>query len=185
MKKELRIQATTNKLITTIHKANFYYITPIFNLIQNCSKSGYFNNIYLLPRYQAGLALQLFSILLLGKIRLPNGIWYKATLYVISHKSMFVGFALIRSLVPSGSAQEIYMCAVKEKHRGNGFGKQLIQSILNNGENISIIEAECLPKSVHMKRLLCRLGFKSVKSRKTTNLLNIAEKFRLSFQRGI
>lgn len=163
-----------------VYKAKLSDIAPVFNLVQECCESGYLNNIYLFPPYLTGLAIQLFSVWLFGKIYLPTGTWHKATLYVIRHEGKFAGFILMRHLEPSGASQEIYVCAVEAKYRGKGFGKLLIQSALKNTENNTLVEAECLPKAVAMKRLLRHLGFESINHTKATTSKNIAEKFRVS-----
>lgn len=165
----------------TVRKAALFDIAPIFNLIQEGSEQGCFNKIYLHPIYQAGLALQLFSVWLIGKIRLPSGTWHKAVLHVVRHEGEFAGFVLMRHLVPSGESQEIYMCAIESKYRGMGLGRQLIQLVLKNLEGNCIVEAECLPQAVQMKHLLRHMGFKPIKSDKTNTLNNAAEKFRISW----
>lgn len=170
LKPKVKLPSQIARCQAAVCKAKLSDIAPAFNLIQEYSRDGSFNNIYLSPRYQAGLALQLFSVWLLGKIRLPSGIWYKANLQVIRHEGAFAGFVLMRHLVPSGGSQEIYMCAVESRHRGNGFGRQLIQSVLDNLESNSIIETECSPQSVYMIRLLNHMGFKSINCGKTAPL---------------
>lgn len=172
--------------MATLNKAKLSDIAPVFNLVQACCESGYLNNIYLAPPYQTGLAIQLFSVWLFGKIRLPTETWHKATLQVIRHEGQFAGFILMRYLEPSGASREIYMCALEAQYRGKGLGKLLIQSALNNLENNTIVEADCLPKAMEMKRLLRHMGFESINRTKATTSKNTAEKFRIScaFKQG-
>lgn len=150
-------------------------IAPVFNLIQDGSKCGFFNNIYLQPRYQAGLAIQLFSVFLFGTIRLPSEMRYKATLRVIRNENAFVGFALTRYLSPRGESREIYMLAISPEYRGNGFGRRLIQSLIYDVECNGTIEAECLPGALPMKRLLQKMGFEFTKPAALNSRKNVAK----------
>lgn len=143
-----------------INRVKLSEIAPVFNLIQKNSACCLFNPIYLIPYYQAGLAIQLFSIFLFNKIRLANGHWHKANLNVIHKDKLFVGFIL--TLIKPKKVVEIYMCAVESQYRKQGFGKNLIQSLLNHLNNEYIVEAECLPKAFIMKKMLVKLGFKLV-----------------------
>jgi N-acetylglutamate synthase-like GNAT family acetyltransferase len=163
-----------------LYKAKLSDITPIFNLIQECSESGHLNDIYLTPPHQTGVALQLFSVWLFKRIRLPSGTKYKATLHVIRHEGVFAGFILMRYPEPSGASQEIYMCAIKTKYRGKGFGRRMIQSVLNNLKSDAIVEAECSSKAVGMKRLLRSMGFESINPVKATLSNKTPERFRIS-----
>jgi len=159
-----------------VTKAKHHDIVSIFNLIQEGCAHGCFNNLYLLPAYQMQLMLLLLSSWLFEKIRLSSGSWHKASLYVIHHEGLFAGFLLMRYQVPSGESQEICLCAVEEKYRNKGFARRLIQSVLVNLKSNTIVEAECMHASVHMKRLLRQMGFKSI----STPLNSVTEKFRIS-----
>lgn len=158
-----------------VTKAKHYDIVPIFNLIQEGCTRGYFNSLYSLPRYQLRVMLLLLSSWLFGQMRLPSGTWHKASLYVIHHEGLFAGFLLMRYQVPSGESQEIYLCAIEEKYRNKGFARRLIQSVLSDLKDKTIIEAECMHASVHMKHLLRLMGFKSI----STPLNSVTEKFRI------
>ncbi|MCX7167652.1 MAG: GNAT family N-acetyltransferase [Rhodocyclales bacterium] len=174
-------ESTTSQQQVTVGNARLLDIAPVFNLIQEGSAHGSFNNLYLLPRYQAGLGIQLFCVLLLGKLRLPSGSWRRADLHVIHHDGRFVGFALLRHLSAGGKDQEIFMCAVDPQYRGQGFGRHLLQTVLAKMEDESTVEAECLPRAVQMKRLLRGMGFVPTRPVKASNPNNISEKFLLTF----
>lgn len=143
----------------TLRKAGLSDISSAFNLLQDVSADGYINEIYIQPRYQAGLALQLFSVCLMGRIRLPDGLWSHAALTIARRDGGFAGLILTRHLDAGGARREIYICAVAERFRSQGLGRQLVSSqlaLLGEGD---ALEAQCLPKAQHMKRLLRSLGF--------------------------
>ncbi|MES2259252.1 MAG: GNAT family N-acetyltransferase [Pseudomonadota bacterium] len=145
--------------VVTVRKAALGDIAPVFNLIQQCSAAGLFNAIYLEPRFQAGLGLQLFTVVLFGKIRLPGGNWSRAGLHVVCSDGVFAGFALMRDLHPSGRRREIYLAAVQADMRRQGLGRSLILSILEQLEAGISIDAECQPCAGPMKHLLRSIGF--------------------------
>ena len=155
----------------------FSHIAPVFNLIQAGSVSGCFSNLYLDPRFQAGLALQLFSVRLFSKIRLPSGVWHRARVHVLLHDGAFAGFLLMRHVVSSGANQEIYMCAISVQFRGNGFGKWLLRSVLAHLPANVTVDAGCLSSAVSMQKLLRRIGFKSAGFIESFDRQNRVKKF--------
>lgn len=171
-------QSLIRPRIATSTKARLSDIAPIFNLIQEVSALGCFSNLYLKPRYQTGLALQLFSVWLFGKIRLPSGCWFKANLHSFYEQGELAGFLLLRQLSMDGTSYEIYMCAVAANARGKNLGKRLIESAIASLPDNSIVEAECLPQALQMKRLLRRLGFESANVLEMRHNKNSVEKFR-------
>lgn len=175
---KLPTHSLTSQKLATPTTAKLADIAPIFNLIQEVSSLGSFSNLYLKPRYQTGLALQLFAVWLFGKIRLPSGHWFNADLHTVYEEGKLVGFLLLRQISPDSSNHEIYMCAVIDSARGNGMGKRLIESAISNLPDNCIIEAECLPQSMQMKRLLRRLGFESVNVLEMRRQKTCVEKFR-------
>lgn len=137
-------------------------IAPIFNLAQAGAMEGCFSNLYLRPRYQAGLAIQLFSIRLFGKLRLPDRTWSPARIDVLRCDGAFAGFVLTRSHCSDERRQEIAMCALKPQLRGSGKGRRMLRHVLDRMPAGSEIDAHCLPNAKAMRRLLGKLGFRSV-----------------------
>lgn len=160
-------------LSTNINQANLADIAPVFNLIQEYSYHDYFNNLYLQPRYQAGLGIQLFSILFFGYIRLPDSTWHQTNMLVAKNNNELLGFIIIRKLPGPCDRHEIYMCAINDLYRRQGLGKRLIKAAIANLPKDSILEAECLPKARQMKQLLLNFGFELVGDNKK----NGTEKF--------
>ncbi len=134
-------------------------LAPIFNLIQACSADGSFNRIYLRPRFQAGLGLQLFGLVLFGRIRLPDGRWSRAHLHVAERAGSFAGFIIVRDLLPGGRHCEIYLLAVPAQARRQGTGQRLLQCALAQRDSGTEVDAQCLPRARQMKQLLHRAGF--------------------------
>jgi GNAT superfamily N-acetyltransferase len=151
---------------------------PMFNLIQECCASCYFNPIYLRPRYQAGLALQLLGILFFGRLRLPGGAWHSAQIRVaFSDNNQFSGLIIMRDCSNVEPNVEIYMCAVPRPFRGGGIGGLLIRFVIDNVAPGTIVIAECLPSASTMKQLLRRCGFQSVHRRMEKQESNYCEGF--------
>ena len=134
-------------------------IAPIFNLIQAGSLNGNFSNLYAQPRYMAGLGIQLFSLWMGGKIRLPDGIWYRASMQVLRVGRNFAGFVILRHEVEQPDVVEIYMCGIANEFRGKGLGEWMIRAALSEVPSNCKLIAECLPNSVQMQALLMKLGF--------------------------
>lgn len=134
-------------------------IAPIFSLIQLGSHHGHFSNLYTRPRYMAGLGMQLFSLWKNGQIRLPDGIWHRAEMKVLSIAGEFAGFIILRSESSQPDAIEIYMCGVQNEFMGNGLGEWMLRTALGKLPYGCSVVADCLPNSVQMKSLLKKLGF--------------------------
>lgn len=148
-----------------IRDARMLDIAPIFNMIQHGAQQGFFNRRYLQPRYQAGLAMQLFSVRLFGKIRLPDRVWYPARLLTLGDVGGPAGFALVVRDWPAAQVDEIYMCAVAPAFRNKGYGRRLVQSLLDDLPKGHFLQAACLPHAVAMKSLLRSMGFKAAEHR--------------------
>jgi ribosomal protein S18 acetylase RimI-like enzyme len=144
-----------------IRRAGIRDIAPVFNLITSASQQGNFSSRYLEPAYRAGLAKQLFSVLFLGRIRLPDGRRYRAKLRVIRDQGSCAGFLLMRQAAPT--EHEIYMCAVDPHYRKQGLASALVQEVISCAPAGTTITAECLPASAPMKNLLLASGFHKIR----------------------
>lgn len=128
-----------------------------FRLVLEGSRHGHFSNLYLKPRYRAGLGLQLFG-LLRGRLRMPGGQSFRAHARVLRLDGAFAGLVVLREV---GTAEwEIYVCAIDAAARGRGLGEKLVgQALARHCSPGDVVYADCLPASDKMKRMLLRMGF--------------------------
>lgn len=133
-------------------------VAPIFNLILLGSEQGHFCNLYPRPRYMAGLAIQLFT-LLAGWLRLPEDGWFRCTVHVLEHRGHFAGFAILRHGAYGPKGSELYMFAVAPEFQRHGLGSTALRTIQAQLPIGHRLFAHCLPKSRGMLALLLKLGF--------------------------
>ena len=101
--------------------------------------------------------MQLFT-LLMGRIRLPNRVWYRANASVLRVNGQFAGFVIMRHTTQPTS--EIYMCALLREFRGKGLGELMIVDAINASvPDGQAVIADCLPASRAMMALLEKIGF--------------------------
>lgn len=128
-----------------------------FRLVLEGSRHGHFSNLYLRPRYRAGLGLQLFG-LLRGRLRMPGGQNFCAHARVLRLDGVFAGIVVLREVAPA--VWEIYLCAIDAAARGRGLGGKLVgQALARHCTPGDVVYADCLPASDRMKRMLLRMGF--------------------------
>lgn len=142
-----------------IDRARLSDIAPIFNLIQEGSRIGSFSNLDLDSRYQAGLALQLFSVYLFGKIRLPDRAYSKR-----SWKPCATTAALpdsCSSVIICRRAGDLHVRGPSRISRP-GTGPQAGAECARGFTGGCIVEADCLPDATSMKNLLRDIGFQPV-----------------------
>lgn len=137
-------------------------VAPIFNLIQQGSAEGHFCNLYLEPRYMAGLGIQLFSLLWFNRIKLPNDGWYRVTTRVLRVDGRFAGFIMIRHAAFGEKGSEIYMMAIEKEYRRQGLGELILRQVVAERPIGHRIFAHCLPESVAMIGLVKKLGFQDI-----------------------
>ncbi|MES2151917.1 MAG: GNAT family N-acetyltransferase [Pseudomonadota bacterium] len=142
---------------TALGRVHLNEIAAVFNLIQDGSADGCFNDIYLQPRYQAGLGGQLLCVWGLGRIRLPDGRWSQAALRVVRRDGALAGFILTRD--PAPGRREIYMCAVDSQWRRRGLGRLLVCAAQASLAPGTTLEAHCRTPALAMRRLLQSAGF--------------------------
>lgn len=132
-----------------------WHVAPVFNLIEDGVAAGHFTDLYARPPYMAGLARQLFS-LLVHRLRLPDHVRYRADAWVLTVNGQFAGFIILRH---AGSDSEIYMCALLEEYRSQGLGGWMVATAIRQFATGTRVHADCLPASSNMKALLKNLGF--------------------------
>ena len=80
----------------------------------------------------------------------------QATIYSVENKR--IAFAVTSEASPGDSCYEIYALSVKNSYQSNGYGSQILDSVLNRFLYLDIC-ARCLPASDRMIRLLVQRGF--------------------------
>ena len=159
-------------------------IAAVFNLIQLGAASGHFNDLYLRPRYQAGLGLQLFSAWLWGRVRVPGGLWRRAQLQVLRVDKDFAGFALILGTDPAAGLYEIYMTALAPAFRAQGWGRRMLLAALDGLPARCTVQADSLPAAAVMKQLLRSLGFRPATRPLAGARAEVAQRFTLDRRAG-
>lgn len=154
-------------------------VAPVFNLILEGSEDGHFSNLYRKPRYMAGLGIQLFSILLLGQIRLPTARWYRCKITVLRDAGKCIGFVAVRLAAYAPNIDEIYMVALDANHRRHGHGKMLLREAIGQRALGKQMVVNCLPASFVMRSLVKQLGFKEVEEPKWHKVPNVIHQYLL------
>ena len=129
----------------------------IYDLIMDGSKHGYFNKLYYKSNEASnGLKIELISILS-KRVRI-NGLMSYGVIYEKNSKP--IGFTIM-STVENNKGNEIYMSSIDNNYRKEGYGKNMIQGILEQfkGKNLTLL-ARCSNESEIMFQLLSKNGFK-------------------------
>lgn len=139
--------------------ANLKDLEFMYSQIMDGANHGYFNRKFQeLPAAANGLRLELTSILTKG-VR-PNGL--RAYGIIFENNGVPIGFVLM-SAGEGNKGNELWMAGIDSKHRGKGYGKQMIQGVLEQfkGRNLMLF-ARCAPESETMYQLLSKNGFRHV-----------------------
>lgn len=74
------------------------------------------------------------------------------------HKQSRVGMVIMTEVSPGQGGNEIHIVFVTDKHRGKGYGSQMVDSILASRQGVDVY-ARCAPASQRMYEMLQRRGF--------------------------
>jgi RimJ/RimL family protein N-acetyltransferase len=140
----------------TLAPMRLAHIAAIFNLIQDGSAAGHFTPVYTLPHYMAGLAMQLFSLLLRNRITLPDGSVHRARTRVLLDGGRFAGFII---LLDGEASVHVYMCAVRAALQRQGHGRWMLAQAIAAVPAGHVVVADCLPASLAMMAVLRKCGF--------------------------
>lgn len=146
---------------SSYRKLGLFDVSFVFNLIQHMAHEGEVTNLYLQIPYQIGVAKQLFSILLLGSIKLPDSVRYRANLQIIWQHGRRAGFWIEREMQPGSFAydRELYLFGLCEDAK-QGSDKEALQYILSNLPANCRMHTDFFPQSYSMRRLFTACGFK-------------------------
>lgn len=147
-------------------------VAPIFNLIIEMSREGVITPLYLHPTYMAGLGLQLFSILFLGRFYIHGHGWFRSAVLPIYLDEHMIGFLMTRLSVLSNQ-DEIYLFAIDPDFRGGGHGEAALRAFVAQRPITSSISADCLPATKGMLRLLAKVGFRRINLPKEPSVPNL------------
>lgn len=138
-------------------------ILAIARMIVEGSQGGHFDPKMLSPRVLLGASLQLLLVMAVGRLMGPGGQCQPAWVYVLRSKRRCLGFALLTGLPaqpPREPRTQISLFKVASSAQSHGLGTRMLSLLMAAMPQGSTVEAECLPSSKAMQRLLTRQGFR-------------------------
>lgn len=139
-------------------------VPGMVNIVAAAAADGFFSPAYLDVRYQVGLALQLFSVLVRGKMAVPGQAATPAGLRVVREGRDVLGFSLVRRLPHPAPAHhlELHLLAVRADARRAGVGQALIQDSVTHLADGQCLLLSTLARADGMRRLVRRMGAKTL-----------------------
>lgn len=143
-----------------VSEARWRDVPEMVNMVVTAAAQGCFSPVFLDVRYQIGLALQLFSAVLRGRMAVHGQPTTRVTVRVVRRGQHMQGFALVREF-PAVSASphlELHLLAVSADSRRMGVGEALLQDCvvrLTGGQSLLL---STLTKADGMKRLVRKMG---------------------------
>lgn len=143
-----------------VSDARWRDVPGMVNIVVAAAAGGFFTPAYLDVRYQVGLALQLFSVLLRGQMAVPGQASTQARLRVVRDGRDVLGFSLVRRLPDVEPEQhlELHLLAVRADARRAGVGQALIQDCVTHLADGQCLLLTTLAKADGMRRLVRRMG---------------------------
>lgn len=127
------------------------------------SAHGHFSPQLRAHRVRFGIALQLLMVMVLGRLYSPQRGWQDASVHVLYAGRLRLGFTLLTwlSTRPSGQhVAQITLFKVAPGAQSRGLGTCMLRAVLAKLPRRCIVQADCLPASNGMQRLLRTHGFK-------------------------
>ena len=150
-----------------LRPAGWSDLFTIMRLMAEGSANGHFSPRLREPRVRLGLALQLAGVVALGRLYSPQRARCAASLQVLRAGRRCLGFSLLVWLPdpvsPSGRVQ-ITLFNVAGQAQASGLGTRMLRGVLAQLPAGCAVQADCLPASQAMQRLLRRQGFRQVPS---------------------
>lgn len=147
-----------------VSDARWRDVPAMLNIVVAAAAEGFFSAAFLDVRYQIGLALQFFSVLLRGRMAVPGQVATRARVRVVRCGPDVLGFSLVRVLpgVLVGAHQELHLLVVRADVRGSGVGQALLQDAVSRLAHGQCLLLSTLPQADGMKRLVRRMGARSL-----------------------
>lgn len=147
-----------------VSEARWRDVPGMVNIVVAAAAEGCFAPVFLDVRYQIGLALQLFSAVLRGRMAVHGQPATRTMVRVVRDGQEVLGFALVRALAPEVAAPhlELHLLAVRADARRMGVGELLLQDRVAH-----LVEGQCLllstlAKADGMKRLVRKMGARTL-----------------------
>lgn len=140
--------------------ASWRDVPGMLDAVVQAATEGHFSRSFLDVRHQVGLAMQLFSAVLLGRMAIHGQAVTPSRISVVRQGDEVLGFALVRAL-PDPAARphlELHLVCVVPHARNRGVGEALVRTSaawLEPGQSLLVTT---LSQAHGMKRLLRRLG---------------------------
>lgn len=143
-----------------VSDARWRDVPEMVNIVVAAAAQGCFSPAFLDVRYQIGLALQLFSAVLRGRMAVHGQPATRVTVRVVRRGREVQGFALVREFPNEAAAPhlELHLLAVSADSRRLGVGEALLQDCverLSEGQGLLL---SALAKAGGMKRLARKMG---------------------------
>lgn len=142
-------------------------ILNVLTWIKAGSTHGHFSPRMQAHRVRLGIALQLLMVMAVGRLYSPQRVWLEASVQVLYAGQLRLGFTLLTWLpvLPSGQqVAQITLFKVAPGVQSRGLGTCMLRAVLAKVPRRCIVQADCLPASTRMQRLLSRQGFKATGS---------------------
>jgi GNAT superfamily N-acetyltransferase len=146
-----------------LHAGHWSDLRTVMWMISMGSAHGHFNPVLRAHRVRLGLAMQLLGVMALGRLFSPARGWCAASVQVLRSERLPIGFVLLTWLSdpPTGPAMaQISLFKVLPDFQSRGLGTYLLKAVLAQLPPTCNVQAECLPASRGMQRLLQRQGFR-------------------------
>ena len=82
----------------------------------------------------------------------------RAAPVLFAHNNVLVGFAIMAEVEVNQGGNEVYAMAVAQAFRGRGYGRTILQEILQRWSSVTLY-ARCFPASQQMYHMLVNSGF--------------------------
>lgn len=148
-----------------ITKAELDHRDKIVELILEGAKAGSFDPNILEESMRTCLEKDIESIIVNGRRTDDN---LKACASAFQDKEKFVGFVIISDMPPQLPGRELYGYYLIPSYRGRGYGKQLLQKIMENVQaECRDFYVRCRPEATVMYHLVEKFGFTNIGATET------------------